>query len=393
MEKKDIRIQPEEQRALEMMEHPRKSASLQHEEMGDEEMCRELCAEIAGATIAEMCRENPWEIDTQKELERFHRHRREKVRRRLWLWAGSVAAGIAVVALLAAWLYPHGASLQTIDHERIQVFRADKERQDVMLQPDEGRAASLLSDALAACGAATIRPDGKTLVYHASTTPQPTKSTTTLHTQVHRLSIPRGETFKVILSDGTEVELNADSRLAYPTLFRGKERIVTLEGEAFFRVAKDESRPFIVRSGGIQVRVLGTEFNVRSYSPTDVDVTLIKGKVEVSDTCQLQTVVMQPGESVRHAPDEGFTRCDTDIESFLYKREGYFYFDDMTLEEMMEEIGRWYNIDIFIENSEAARLRMHFFANRHQDIYHLIELLNRTERIHASMEEGQLVIR
>lgn len=141
------------------------------------------------------------------------------------------------------------------------------------------------------------------------------------------------------------------------------------------------------------MRVLGTEFNVRSYSPADVNVTLIKGKVEVSDTCQQQTVVMQPGQSVRHAPEEGFTLYDTDIESFLYWKEGYFYFDDMPLEEMMAEIGRWYNIDIFFENTEAARLRMHFFANRHQDIFHLIELLNRTERIHAVIEDGQLVIR
>ena len=392
MEKKETILQPEEKRALDIMGHPAEAASRQTDGMKEEEECMDVCAEIAGAAIAEMCRENPWQIDTRQELERFHRHRRQTARRRMWLWAGSVAAGIALTALLATWLYPHSTPAQPIDEGRIQVFRSDKHRQDVTLQPGEGIEASPLTSALADCATATIHPDGRTLVYSSVATTQPAKGAA-VRTQVHRLSIPRGETFKVILSDGTEVELNADSRLAYSTVFKGKERIVSLEGEAFFRVAKDPSRPFIVRSGGIQVRVLGTEFNVRSYSPADVNVTLIKGKVEVSDTCQQQTVVMQPGQSVRHAPEEGFTLYDTDIESFLYWKEGYFYFDDMPLEEMMAEIGRWYNIDIFFENTEAARLRMHFFANRHQDIFHLIELLNRTERIHAVIEDGQLVIR
>ena len=67
--------------------------------------------------------------------------------------------------------------------------------------------------------------------------------------QIHRLSIPRGETFKVVLSEGTEVFLNSDSRLAYPTVFKGKERVVSLEGEAYFKVAKDAAHPFIVKSG------------------------------------------------------------------------------------------------------------------------------------------------
>ena len=85
--------------------------------------------------------------------------------------------------------------------------------------------------------------------------------------QIHRLSIPRGETFKVVLSDGTEVLLNSDSRLSYPTVFKGKERVVSLEGEAYFNVTKNTEHPFIVKSGNVQVRVLGTEFNMCSYTP------------------------------------------------------------------------------------------------------------------------------
>ena len=87
-----------------------------------------------------------------------------------------------------------------------------------------------------------------------------------------------------------------------------------------------------------------------------------------------------------------FAVNEVDIESFLYWKEGFFYFDDVALVDMMKEIGRWYNIDIEFRNSKIMDLRMHFFANRHQDIFHLIELLNRMERIHAYFEAGKLII-
>lgn len=165
-----------------------------------------------------------------------------------------------------------------------------------------------------------------------------------------------------------------------------------MEGEAYFKVTKDAKHPFIVKSGNLQVRVLGTEFNVRSYSPIDVRVTLITGKVAVSDTCGIHSVEMMPGQSAQLSSDGTFAVNEVDIESFLYWKEGFFYFDDVALVDMMKEIGRWYNIDIEFRNSKIMDLRMHFFANRHQDIFHLIELLNRMERIHAYFEAGKLII-
>ena len=93
-----------------------------------------------------------------------------------------------------------------------------------------------------------------------------------------------------------------------------------------------------------------------------------------------------------YAPYGTFAVKEVDIESFLYWKEGFFYFDDVALVDMMKEIGRWYNIDIEFRNSKIMDLRMHFFANRHQDIFHLIELLNRMERIHAYFEAGKLII-
>ncbi len=81
-----------------------------------------------------------------------------------------------------------------------------------------------------------------------------------------------------------------------------------------------------------------------------------------------------------------------DTELFLYWKEGFFYFDDVTLAEMMKEIGRWYNIDVEFRNTEIMNLRMHFLAKRQQDIADLIELINKMERIHAHLEGESLII-
>ena len=101
---------------------------------------------------------------------------------------------------------------------------------------------------------------------------------------------------------------------------------------------------------------------------------------------------MKPGQSAQLSSDGAYVVNEVDIDSFLYWKEGFFYFDNVALVDMMKEIGRWYNIDIEFRNSKIMDYRMHFFANRHQDIYHLIELLNRMESFTASLETGKLII-
>ena len=102
---------------------------------------------------------------------------------------------------------------------------------------------------------------------------------------LQKLSTPRGMDFKVILPDGSEVWLNAESTIEFPSAFTEKERRVVLHGEAFFKVAHDERAPFYVETDRLKVRVLGTEFNFRNYRDEEAHVSLVKGSVEV----------MQPG--------------------------------------------------------------------------------------------------
>ena len=376
MDEKNININKSEEEALKIMENVSHITSDQLHGLEKDEECFQACVDIAEVVIEMRQKQNTLAINVQKELVDFHNKRlnnnKKKNTRILWTAIAGVAATVIVILILRTMMISPEPKL-----ESIKIFEANHAIAQATLQIDDEK---------------EIRPLKDQKIDYHRTIQTENKEVGKQKVQIHRLSIPRGETFKVVLSEGTEVFLNSDSRLVYPTVFKGKERIVSLEGEAYFKVSKDVEHPFIVKTGNVQVRVLGTEFNVRGYSPADVRITLITGKVDVSDTCGTHNVEMEPGQSAQLSTDGTFAVSEVNIESFLYWKEGFFYFDDIPLADMMKEIGRWYNIDIEFRNSKIMDLRMHFFANRHQDIFNLIELLNRMERVHAYFETGKLII-
>lgn len=376
MDEKNININKSEEEALKIMENVSHITSDQLHGLEKDEECFQACVDIAEVVMEMRQKQNTLAINVQKELVDFHNKRlnnnKKKNTRILWTAIAGVAATVIVILILRTMMISPEPKL-----ESIKIFEANHAIAQATLQIDDEK---------------EIRPLKDQKIDYHRTIQTANKEVGKQKVQIHRLSIPRGETFKVVLSEGTEVFLNSDSRLVYPTVFKGKDRIVSLEGEAYFKVSKDVEHPFIVKTGNVQVRVLGTEFNVRGYSPADVRITLITGKVAVSDTCGTHNVEMEPGQSAQLSTDGTFAVSEVNIESFLYWKEGFFYFDDIPLADMMKEIGRWYNIDIEFRNSKIMDLRMHFFANRHQDIFNLIELLNRMERVHAYFETGKLII-
>lgn len=390
MDDKDININKAEKDALEIMENIPDITTEQLQTLKEDEECLQVCCDIAETVMEMQMKDNLLSIDPQQALADFHRkhsHEQRKNRNSHIIWTSLIgaAAAVAVILVLRTMLFSPKPEV-----ESIKVFRADRTAQQVTLQVSDEEKVKPLNEAVQSLPSSVVKVSPQQMAYNTIQTEN--KKVGNKKVQLHRLSIPRGETFKVILSDGTEVLLNSDSRLAYPTVFKGKERVVSLEGEAYFNVTKDAEHPFIVNSGNVQVRVLGTEFNMCSYSPDDVRITLIEGKVAVSDTCSLQSVEMKPGQSAHLVSDGTFAVEEVDTESFLYWKEGFFYFDDVTLVDMMKEIGKWYNIDVDFRNSEIMNLRMHFLAKRQQDIADLIELINRMERIHVYQEGESLII-
>ena len=174
--------------------------------------------------------------------------------------------------------------------------------------------------------------------------------------------------------------------------FIGDERIVTLEGEAYFKVAKDPERPFIVKTKTVQTRVLGTEFNIRSYTPEDTHVVLINGKVEVSNTKGGSYTRLYPGEDAHLQSDGNFILAEVDLDSYVYWKDGYFYFDNVTLKDIMQNLGRWYNVNIEFRNKEAMEYKMHFISDRTKDLEHTISLLNRMKKVTVTLQGNTLTV-
>lgn len=203
------------------------------------------------------------------------------------------------------------------------------------------------------------------------------------------LSTPQNATAEVTLADGTEVVLNAGSRLVYPQSFAGKTREVQLQGEAYFRVHHDARHPFIVKANGVSTKVLGTEFNIRSHSRKDTHVTLLQGSVLVSSSSSSRRI--SPGEDAAfNGTSLSVEKVDT--ERFTAWKDGEFYFDNETLLDITKEIGKWYNVSVIFHSPEKMHTRLFFAAPRTGSINDVVEILNSFNKAKVTLEDGQMVI-
>src|SRR5690606_12231826 len=164
--------------------------------------------------------------------------------------------------------------------------------------------------------------------------------------KILELSTPKGGTYQVTLPDGTQVWLNAASALKYPPRFSDTARVVTLSGEAYFSVVRDTKRPFKVISMGQEVQVLGTEFNVAAYADeNETKTTLIEGAVRLSYLDKGRTTDLSPGEQ-SILTENGIRKNNVDVSTVTAWKFGRFSFDNKTFTQIMNDMARWYNIDI-----------------------------------------------
>ncbi|MEI3798876.1 MULTISPECIES: FecR family protein [unclassified Chitinophaga] len=198
-------------------------------------------------------------------------------------------------------------------------------------------------------GGSSIRQQGGQLVYAASSD----RDAVTYNT----LRTPRGGQFKVILPDGTTVWLNAASSIRYPTAFLGQERRVEMSGEVYFEVAKSEEKPFKVSvNGRAEVKVLGTHFNVNAYPEENIiKTTLLEGAVSMSTPAN-SPVLLKPGQQAAAGKAEIKVVNDANIDQVMAWRYGLFNFDRSNLQSVMNELSRWYDVDVRYEGQIPSRI-------------------------------------
>ena len=177
------------------------------------------------------------------------------------------------------------------------------------------------------------------------------------------MSLP-GQKITTSLPDGTIVKLNADSKLTVPETFSTDRREVSLHGEAFFDVARDESRPFIIHTKDIDVEVLGTSFNVRSYLNEEPSIVAVAtGKVGVSGEDKRETLTR--GEKVVYTPSTGsMIKGLLDEEEEFGWKENILLFDRQTLPEVIQKLSRWYGVEFLQHEGIQVEKK---FSGRYKD--------------------------
>ena len=174
---------------------------------------------------------------------------------------------------------------------------------------------------------------------------------------------PKGQKSIITLADGSSIYLNSASSISYPETFEADKREIWLSGEAFFEVTKDEKRPFIVRSGNLVTRVLGTSFNVQAFEGQDIHVTVATGKVQVEtkkdpESKDVDYVILVSNQQAVYNPQTGLVTKTVDINQFLAWKNHTLYFDNNTLEEVATRLERWYNVSIEFENEKIKYCRI-----------------------------------
>jgi transmembrane sensor len=202
--------------------------------------------------------------------------------------------------------------------------------------------------------------------------------------------VPYGKTTNVKLADGTSVLLSPGSRLVFPSLFKGSKRMVELKGEAYFEVRHDKDHPFVVRTAMMETQVLGTKFCVSADLNRTPMVTLVDGKVMVKSKESGQEVILTKG--MRATFDNGrFTLSQVSVDQYAYRKMGMFYFDNATLEDIMDEIGRWYGMKVYIRSKAIRSTCFHFTAGQ-GSIDQVIEQLNSLEEFTVRKSGNTLVV-
>lgn len=308
--------------------------------------------------------------DVEAELARFHTRQRNK-KRQATVVRISLAA-IATAAAILAFVFIINPASNGAHHEDVRIFTAISDNTLSITSNTSG-------DKTALAPAVTVSGNSITV----AKTSEPDRETT--------IKTPGGEFYTVTLPDGTVVKLNAQSTFRFTDEFASDHREVYLKGEAYFDVHHDPAHPFIVKTDYFEAKALGTSFNVRAYTPEQANVTLVEGRLEVSNGKE-KPVTIKPNEQTSVDPDGRMTTIETDTYQYTEWQNGVFYFDDISLRDILREIGRWYNIDVDIRNTAKMGEKLHFVADRHADISDAITNLNALGNFNVVKQGNKIIL-
>lgn len=303
-----------------------------------------------------------------------HMQRRPYLR----LFKRLAVAASAVVVAGAVWWYSQRVDVQT----NVLAVDIPAGGNRAVLKMADGRTISLDT------GQSGIMMLQGQLVY-ADNTPLGVIDDGDAANSLNEIITPRGGIYHIVLEDGTKVWINSDSKLTFPSRFGSAKRSVSLEGEAFFEVAANPAHPFAVSTAGQEIRVLGTAFNVAAYADNGSEqTTLVEGRVAVIAARQSHQLV--PGEQA--VIDGGSLSVATvDVSQFAAWKSGVIAFNEETLDKIMRDISRWYDVDVHFEGVDR-QLRFGGSVSRYANVSEVLRRLELTGQVHFKIEERGIVV-
>lgn len=352
-------------KALDIVDEGKAISAASLELVNSDESIRQGCRNVLELKAAvRMAAAN---VDVEKRLKTFRRRVNAESR-----WGGKARLATIIVAAAAAFTGLVFLLNRPAEQPGEEIFTAVADAGTVTLTDNKGDEVPIRQ--------------AKTQTYTISVADYRKVMTDERNVEKVLVNVPTGKTAQVDLPDGSVAMLHPGSRLRFPTAFVGDKRFVILEGEAYFKVKKDPSHPFIVQAGDIETTVLGTEFNI-----TGSTVTLVSGSVKVKEKVSQHSVVMTPGQQVSLIADK-FKVAEVDTLPYVYWRDGYIYYDNMTISDIMKAIGSTYNMSVRCMNSEVMQQRMRFMAERDKGVDAALEMMNRMGKVRVFRKDNLIFV-
>lgn len=316
---------------------------------------------------------------------------RKKLRKRssLRIWYGVAAAMVILLSVGGMLLWDS----EKVEEKSVQVAKKKT------IQPGKSQAILVLSSgeevAMGNVAQQLEEKDGTSVVvsetgrisYEAAEGNEVTAKDTTR--VMNRLVIPRGGEFNLTLSDGTRVWLNAETELRYPVQFNGKERVVYLKGEAYFEVAKNKKKPFLVQVDDMAVKVYGTEFNVNTYNK--IETVLVTGSVSMNQGGK--EVLLKPNQKGVFDQVSGkITVADVDVLAYVSWKNGDFIFRNESLNSIMDKLSRWYGLEVLYQDAGLQEVRLSGNLKRYKDVRELFVSFEKISDARFKVQGNKVIV-
>lgn len=207
------------------------------------------------------------------------------------------------------------------------------------------------------------------------------------------ISTPKGGQYQIVLSDGSQVWLNAASSIRFPASFTGEERKVELKGEGYFEVARNAAKPFKVSVNNTVVEVLGTHFNINAYDDEGtMKTTLLEGSVKVSEGLISKTI--KPGQQAEATGDGRLIiNKEVDLNSVVAWKNGRFIFTGNNIQFVMRQLARWYNVEVSYEGNVTDEQFVGVInRSRYENISQILEMLEKTGTVSFALKDRHITV-